>query len=408
MKNKPVYLYITPFFPTPEEIWSGGYCLDAVKALMRTNRYDVRVLVMKPGNNYTWEGIPITRLPVKSFPSGVAPFVFEKVNNKLLIQTLSQLNINLVDIAICHVNTMGGAAYAYFLKKQNPKIKTLIHHHCSYGLTMSSGRLGILPIHATLLYMYYRRLCMGVDAHVFVSKMSKETFGYYFLKEPEGEIRDIRQQMLLGRFLPQILLKHSIVLHNGVDSSSFFPNEKTTQNGFTIGCVANYQPLKDHLTLLKAISLVSKKIPRLRLRLIGSGILFEKCKEYTQSIGISSMVSFEKEVDHSELREFYQSLDLFVLPSRLEGFACVYVESHACGTPVIGCRTTSLREILPEEEHHLWLCKPKDAYDLAAKILHYYNKRPQQHLSGPIDIDVLIQRFLCEVEKDIPLSPKKS
>ena len=41
---KPVYLYITPFFPGPDT-WRGAYSLDFVRALTRLSDYDVRVVI---------------------------------------------------------------------------------------------------------------------------------------------------------------------------------------------------------------------------------------------------------------------------------------------------------------------------------------------------------------------------
>lgn len=52
--------------------------------------------------------------------------------------------------------------------------------------------------------------------------------------------------------------------------------------------------------------------------------------------------------------------------------------------------------ILPEERK-LWLCKPMNPEDLAGKILHYYRNRPEQHMAGPIDINILVSDFLGEI-----------
>jgi len=57
--NKPVYLYITPFFLRLS--LGVGHCLDAVKVIIRDGRYDVNVLVAGNGDDYVWDGISIAR-----------------------------------------------------------------------------------------------------------------------------------------------------------------------------------------------------------------------------------------------------------------------------------------------------------------------------------------------------------
>lgn len=399
MANRPIYLYITPFFPSPET-WRGGYCLDAVKALIRLEKYDVRVMVPSKGEDYIWDGISISRIRRVSAPCGLVPFLFGWINKRFFKKKLKEIGISLDRIAVCHSNTFDCANYAVALKQWNPKVKTLLHHHCSYGVDLRAGRLGRLPIHSTLLYFYYRMLSEQVNAHVFCSEMSRRTFGKYFVTAPEGEVLDVRRQLLFGRWMRDWKMPESIVLYNGVDTSVFHPktNRPQNPNSFVIGCVANFQPLKGQLTLLKAVNLVKEKIAGLYVRLVGSGEMLSVCKNYVEREGLSDFISFEREIDHRELPEFYRSLDLFVLPSRLEGFCCVYMECHACGTPVIGCKGVSLEEVIPIEVREQWLANPNDSKSLAEKILGFYKARPQQTLFKQVDIDVLMRDFVNEIE----------
>ena len=195
--SKPIYLYITPFFPS-EESWRGGFCLDAVKAIMHDGRYDVRVIVTGDGCDYEWSGIKIYRLRSYIAPCGLAPFIFDGLNNKRLMQKLNATNVRVEDIAVCHVNSLSLGHYAAYIKRLNPNAKTVIQLHSSYSLHLDSGRLGVIPIHATLLYFYYRRICASVDILAFVSDMSRRTFGKRYVGTPEGEVREIRSLLLLG------------------------------------------------------------------------------------------------------------------------------------------------------------------------------------------------------------------
>ena len=395
--SKPVYLYITPFFPSPES-WRGGYCLDAVKAIINDGRYDVRIMVVGKGGDYEWDGVKVSRFMRVNAPSGIFPFFLEGINNRFFLRKLKPMGIDPRDVAVCHANTLGCGHYAAFFKRLNPNAKSVIQLHSSYSLHLDSGRLGVIPIHATMLYFYYRRICKSVDILAFVSDMSRRTFGKRYVGTPEGDVRDVRSLLLFGKFLPSLKLPKQIVVYNGIDKSLFSPENRRPHKGFVIGCVANFQPLKDHMTLLKAVNILKDKIEGLKVRLIGSGATLNDCKEYVKEYGLQEIVSFEKEIDHRDLPDFYRSLNLFVLPSRLEGFVCVCVESWACATPVIFCDNISLSELVPIEERSNCLFKPLDAQDLASKIEMHYRARWTQKFTCDLEINGIWKCFLNEIQ----------
>ena len=391
--NKPIYLYITPFFPSPEH-WRGGYCLDAAKAIARDGRYDVRVMVTGKGVDYEWDGVTVFRFRRIIAPSGIIPFILTGLNNVIFRRKLKEMGVDPRNVTVCHANTLDFGHYAAFFKRLNSKAKTIIQLHSSYSLHLDSGRIGLIPIHATMLYFYYRRICASVDILAFVSDMSRRTFGKRYVGAPEGEVKDVRSLLWLGKILPPLKLPMQAVVYNGIDRSLFFPKEKTRHDGFIIGCVANFQPLKDHMTLLKAANILKDKIEGLKVRLIGSGVTLNRCKQYVKEHGLEGIVSFEKEIDHRDLPDFYRSLDLFVLPSRLEGFVCVCVESWACGTPSIFCENISLSELVPPEERNKWMFKSTDAEDLAAKVLTYQIKPTEQIFIDNLQIDAIWRNFI--------------
>ena len=61
----------------------------------------------------------------------------------------------------------------------------------------------------------------------------------------------------------------------------------------------------------------------LNLRFIGSGPTIKSCKKYVKQHNLSKFISFEKELVHEKLNDFYNSIDLFVLPSYYEALGCV-------------------------------------------------------------------------------------
>lgn len=397
MTNKPIYLFVTPFFPTPES-WRGGYCYDAARALVRTGKFDVRVMTAGPGDDYEYGGMKVFRFKRLSAPCGLTPFLFSWRNKAYFKKKIAEMGVDWREVAVCHVHTMEYAIYGEECKRISPSTLTLLQHHCCAPVTLRTGRLGIIPGHATILYWFCRRLCWNVDAHVFISKMSQDTFGKFFPRVPEEPWIDIRRSLWLGRFLPPIRYKHALLLYNGVDGSVFNEEGRGSHAGFVIGCVANFQPLKDHMTLLKAFARVVKKVPDATLRLIGSGECLAECQKYAAENCPAGSVRFETEVDHTKLPSFYRSIDLFVLPSRLEGFCCVCMEALYCGTPFISCDTTAVGENLSGEDRKKWLIAPMDDASLAEKIIHYYQNPTVLRLNRDLSIDSLIQDFVKQLE----------
>ena len=399
--DKPVYLYITPFFPSPES-WRGGFCLDAAKALIRDGRYDVRVLTTGRGGDYEWDGVKVLRMRRLVAPCGLVPFLLAPVNNDIFRRKLRNAGIDVSKVAVCHANTFPFGHYVSYFKRLNPSAKAIVQIHSSFNPVLRSGRLGLVPAHAAWLYLYYRRVLRGVDLLAFVSEMARRTFGKCYAGAPEGEARDVRRQLLAGRWLPELGLPRSKVVYNGIDTALFSPLGRKPHEGFVIGCVANFDPLKDHMALLKAAGLLKGGIPGLKVRLVGSGPTLGECRRYVEANGLGGVVSFEREMDHRAMPDFYRSLDLFVLPSRLEGFACTCVESWACGTPVLFCKGLGLSEVLSVKEGERWGFSPQNADELARKILAFEENRWEQKLNRDLDINHLWSEFLDVLDEPTP------
>ena len=89
---------------------------------------------------------------------------------------------------------------------------------------------------------------------------------------------------------------------------------------------------KGHDVLIDAIRHVTKVCPETSFKclLVGSGNQEKQIKEYALSSNDASQYFlFWGYVE--ELREVYWSSNIFILPSRLEGFALVVVEAMSCG-----------------------------------------------------------------------------
>jgi glycosyltransferase involved in cell wall biosynthesis len=100
-------------------------------------------------------------------------------------------------------------------------------------------------------------------------------------------------------------------------------------------------------TLIRAYSQWRKAehgIPKLVLA-GGKGWYYDQIFAEVESLGLAGEVIFPGYVMQQELPLWYNAAQLFVYPSRFEGFGLPVLEAMACGTPVITTNVASLPEV---------------------------------------------------------------
>jgi len=133
-----------------------------------------------------------------------------------------------------------------------------------------------------------------------------------------------------------------IVIPNGININHFVPGNKSEARrklnlplkDKIIGCAARLEPVKGHRYLLTALKTLDNDI---HLALAGNGQEKEALKKQAQSLNISHRVHFLGHVNN--MPSFYQSLDVFCLPSLCEGLPLSPLEAQSCGIPVVVTRT---------------------------------------------------------------------
>jgi glycosyltransferase involved in cell wall biosynthesis len=115
-------------------------------------------------------------------------------------------------------------------------------------------------------------------------------------------------------------------------------------------CVAQWIPRKGILDLVQAWAL--RERPGASLELIGET---DADPDYAVSVraaiaGASDLsITVKGPVGDAALGAAYAAADLFVLPSRYEGYGVVYAEALARGLPVIACDVRPVPELVGEE-----------------------------------------------------------
>lgn len=376
------YIVITPFFPTNDK-FTGPYISDQVKALERNSDFKVHVFKPKPwyskAGDYSYEGVRVYRFSIFELPSNILPRLFEFLSLWSLERKLKNLGIDPADISVVHAHVTGLGVFANALKKKHPKILTVLQHHGFDVLSLQNGVLRNFKPHIGLVRRYGIKIANKIDLHVGVSQKTLD-----HLKSFKGTH-----------------IKDDYVLYNGVDTSKFYPIAGLKDpKQFTIGCIGNFWPLKDQITLLKAVKKLSEDgVFQLRVKLVGTGVTLDACKQFVDNNNMVSLVDFIPEIPHKELVLFYNSLDLFVLPSYYEAFGCVYTEAYACGVPFMAVEGQGIAELIPVEDQHIWLIEKGNYLQLSDKIKMFYKSKRKQTLSQCYGIDTTIVNFINYLNK---------
>ncbi|MEO8722249.1 MAG: glycosyltransferase [Sphingobium sp.] len=138
------------------------------------------------------------------------------------------------------------------------------------------------------------------------------------------------------------------VHYTGVDLDRFQPGDKAAAkaalglSGPVILSVGALIDRKGQDILIRALT----QIPGSRLLLAGYGPQSSAFKALAVSLGVDDRVGFLGAVPHDQLPNIYNAADVMALPSVSEGLANVWVESLACGTPIVITDVGGAREVL--------------------------------------------------------------
>ena len=113
---------------------------------------------------------------------------------------------------------------------------------------------------------------------------------------------------------------------------------------FKIGTIGRLVPQKDYPTLLIAFSNVLKSVPNIELYVVGEGYLQKDLINLSQSLGINGKVHWLGKTEY--IKEFLSKIDLFILPSKYEGFGLVLLEAMVAKKPIVAANNSAIPEVL--------------------------------------------------------------
>lgn len=148
-----------------------------------------------------------------------------------------------------------------------------------------------------------------------------------------------------GRMLPVL---------NGIDLRAFASEpELRAHSRHRVGVASGVRLLlsvgrlareKNHAGLLRAFAQLAGSCPDVRLWIAGDGPLRDVLLQQCAALGLDGRVVFLGE--RHDVPDLMRAADVFVLPSRFEGFGLVVAEAMASGTPVVATDSGGVAEVL--------------------------------------------------------------
>jgi lipopolysaccharide heptosyltransferase II len=215
-----------------------------------------------------------------------------------------------------------------------------------------------------------------------------------FLTTAHGYYRKhfLSKVMSWGRFVivpSNIIAKHMVsdfgvpydrirFIPRGVDLSRFkFRNPETYHpKEFTVGMVSRITPLKGHSYFIKAVSLLRRNIPNLKVVIVGSAAkdkYMGDLQTLTRGLGLARTVEFLSA--REDIPSIMHQLDCLVSATITpEAFGRAIVEAQASGVAVVSTRVGGVVDIIEDEKNGLF-CNAQDPKDMADKILRLYRDK---------------------------------
>ena len=140
------------------------------------------------------------------------------------------------------------------------------------------------------------------------------------------------------------------IIPNAIDERRFVYNEGIREkvrkklgieDNFVIGHVGRFTYQKNHEFIIRVFDQLQKDYSEVKLLLVGDGIKKENIKKQINKVGLSKKVIILDSMNNIE--DYYQAMDVFILPSRFEGLGICAVEAQVTGLKTI------LSEYVPRE-----------------------------------------------------------
>lgn len=205
----------------------------------------------------------------------------------------------------------------------------------------------------------------------------------FYYRLDRWALRRMQRVMVVSRDLRDhaaasgVPLERCVLIENGIDTDHFRRNKSAVEakaargvpaDTFQIGAIGRLMPEKGFDLLIRAVAVLRREYPQLRLSIAGEGAERPRLESLIRQLDCGRQIDL---VGHlSDVRELLQTCDAFVLSSRREAFPNVLLEAMALEVPVAASRIAGVPDLITDDETGL-LFEPEDVAAMAASIRRF-------------------------------------
>lgn len=329
-------LYVTNMFPTLKYPGGGVFITKRIEALLQLDTEVEAYAVIYNESKLLGFIRKMARLEIATVDDGNE--VIYAPNSKIVYNKI-RIKVGVCAKLLNYITFHRYASLRAYLKLV-PKLKNknynIVHAHWLYP----TGRTAIAI--ARYLKIPCIVTCHGSDINIGMNKIGYRKQSLKVLNDAD-KIEFVSNALYNQAKTFGYLKDNAIVIPNGIDKIISDPTKIQTRNKKIVGFVGNLIDIKraqSFPTIIKRISHLYQD--SIEFYIVGEGNL----KEWIQSELQGFPVRFFGYVEHEKVLDLMREMDVMMLPSKNEGWPCVVLEAHSCGTPVVGSANGGIPEAI--------------------------------------------------------------
>ncbi|MEA2089047.1 MAG: glycosyltransferase family 4 protein [Patescibacteria group bacterium] len=239
------------------------------------------------------------------------------------------------------------------------------------------------------------RIKVIYTAHGFVFNESLNFFKKIFYKFVEKFFAIYKNKIItVSEFDKQSGIKNKIApaekfitINNGIDihNLKFLSKEEARQKlnlpqtNIVIGTIANYYPVKALHRIIEVAKIITKKFNETKFILIGDGLEKEKLQKQIRKENLTNNFLLGP-IENASC--CLKAFDIFILPSKKEGFPYVILEAMLAEIPIVATNVGGISEMIDDNKNGFLVQSNTDKKleqetieQLARKIIYYLKNR---------------------------------